>query len=238
MTVCTEYVSTRGGVPTANRELTEAFGAAGVSAHGRVARVDPGEPGRLRAEPAENVVVTGVEPVWGVTDGNGDPDTRALPLLLENLPPHIDVVIGNSRFGGGAGKWLAEHVYPDALYVHVLHTSPEVLDALRGKVDEGLRHAETERRLMAGADLVAGVGSLLSQEAGRSERAGEPGRPPPVHTIISDMVRSAGDPPPRPADREAFELLFQGRANDHLKGVGLPRQARGTPAGARASRRT
>ncbi|MFC7480531.1 glycosyltransferase [Luedemannella flava] len=236
MTVCDEYISTRGGVATANRDMTEAFGNAGVTVHGRVGVVDPARPGVLRFAPGENITVSGVEPVWGVHRADGTPDNRALPLLLEGLPAHVDVIVGNSRFGGGAAKWLAEHVYPGAKYVHVLHTAPEVLDALRGKVGEGLEHAATERKLMAGADLVAGVGALLAHEAGRLSAEANPGNPPPVHTIISDMIRSPGEPHARPADRDVFELLFQGRANDDLKGVDFlikvarELQAQGIPA--------
>lgn len=132
MTVSTEYWSNRGGVPTANRELTEAFGATGAEVYARVSTVDFANPDLARAEPAPGVHVVGTKRVWGVLDAKGEPDTRAMSMLPENLPPHVDVVVGHSRFSGGAARWLVEHVYPYAKYVHVLHTSPEVLDALRG----------------------------------------------------------------------------------------------------------
>lgn len=218
MTVSTEYWSNRGGVPTANRELTEAFGAAGAEVYARVSTVDFSNPELTHAQPTPGVHVIGVRHVWGVLDAKGEPDTRAMSMLPENLPPHVDVVVGHSRFSGGAAQWLVEHVYPDAKYIHVLHTSPEVLDALRGNPAEGLQHAQTERTLMRGADLVAGVGPLLGKEAARlSAEAAQVA--PPVHEIISDMPAVAGDPPPRPPDRAGFEILVQGRAGDPIKGV-------------------
>jgi hypothetical protein len=222
LTACTEYWSNKGGVPSANRDLTEAFGAAGADAYGLVSVVDPGRPGLMHAEPAERVRVLGAEPVWGVLDRKGAPDTRALFMLPEGVPAHVDAVVGHSRFSGGGAKWLAEHVFPDAKYVQVLHTSPEVLDALKGDA-EGLVHAQTERELMAGADVVAGVGPLLGAEARRLAGEGTAtGRtPPPAHTIIPDLPAREGNPPPRPADRVGYELLIQGRADDVIKGVKL-----------------
>jgi glycosyltransferase involved in cell wall biosynthesis len=227
MTTCTEWRSKLGGVPTANRELTEAFGAAGAEVYGRVSTVDFEDPSRTVLEPAANVRVLGVPEVWGVLDAKGLPDSRAMIMLLDNLPPHVDVVVGHSRFSGGAATWLVDHVYPNAKYVHVLHTSPEVLDALRGKPQEGLDHAETERLLMAKADLVAGVGPLLTQEATRlnldatrlrlEARPGDPSAL--VHEIISDMPANPTDPAGRPPDRVGYELTIQGRAGDAIKGV-------------------
>ncbi len=220
MTVCTEYNSTRGGVITANQEMARGFAMAGAEVYGRVSLVDPGQPGVTRAETGEGVHVRGVQEVWGVVDAKGLPDTRALSMLFENLPPHVDVIVGNSRFGGGAARILADHVYPDAKYVHVLHTSPEVLDAVRGDPAEGRGHAATERALMNGADLVAGIGPLLGEDAARlAAAAAGDGTPPPAHTVISDMPRNPVDPPLRPAGRTGIELYVQGRAGDPIKGV-------------------
>jgi glycosyltransferase involved in cell wall biosynthesis len=220
LTTCTEYHSDKGGIPTANKELTESFGSQGARAFGLVSTVDSARPEVMSAEPAPGVHVFGTEHVWGVLDEKGRPDTRAMLLLPDQVPAHVDVVIGHSRFSGGAARWLVDHVYPDAEYVHVLHTSPEVLDGLKGEPD-GPRHAQTERQLMAGADLVAGVGPLLGDDAARLAAEAVPHNPPPVHTIISDMPAKGGDPPARPADRVGYNLLVQGRAGDAIKGVDL-----------------
>jgi glycosyltransferase involved in cell wall biosynthesis len=219
MTTCTEWYSKLGGVITANRELTESFRAAGAETYSRVSIVDTEDATHTSAELVSGVHVVGAPHVWGVLDEKGGPDTRAMIMLLDNLPPHVDVVVGHSRFSGGAATWLVDHVYPDAKYVHVLHTSPELLDALRGNEAEGLRHAQTERQLMARADLVSGVGPLLWHEAARLSAEARPGDRPPVHEIISDMPASETLPPSRPADRSGFEIAVQGRAGDPIKGV-------------------
>jgi glycosyltransferase involved in cell wall biosynthesis len=217
MTTTTEWWSTRGGVPTANRELTESFLLADVPVHARASMVDGTDPGVRRAEPSPGLRVVGVPEVWGV-NSRGEPDTRALFIQPDGLPRDVDVIVGHSRFSGGSARWLADHVYPDAAYVHVLHTSPEVLDALRGDPAQGQQHARTERELMAGADLVAGVGPLLGAEAARLN-AESRAPAPRVHEIIPDMPRLPGDPPGRPADRQGYEVMVQGRAGDPIKAV-------------------
>ncbi|GIF04473.1 hypothetical protein Asi03nite_20110 [Actinoplanes siamensis] len=218
MTVCTEYDSDAGGVITANRELSESFRTAGAEVYGRVCLVSAERPHLTRLDTEQGIHVRGVHEVWGVLDENGRPDRRAMSMLLDNLPPDVDVIVGNSRFGGGAARILREHVYPGAKYVHVLHTSPEVLDAVRGKPGEGLDRAATERALMTGADLVTGIGPLLGREAARLAAEAVPGDPPPAHTIVSDMPRDTGPAPSRiPGDR--YELHVRGRADDTIKGV-------------------
>ncbi|WP_436522300.1 glycosyltransferase [Actinoplanes sp. HUAS TT8] len=217
MTVCTEYDSNAGGVITANRELSQSFRTNGAEVYGRVSLVSASEPHLTRHETEQGIHVRGVHDVWGVLDEKGQPDRRAMSMLLDNLPADVDVIVGNSRFGGGAARILQEHVYPEAKYVHVLHTSPEVLDGVRGKPGEGQDRAATERELMTGADLVTGIGPLLGQEAARLA-AGVPGETPPAHTIISDMPRDPGPAPSRtPGDR--YELHVRGRADDTIKGV-------------------
>jgi glycosyltransferase involved in cell wall biosynthesis len=211
MTTFVAWSSEAGGGATANRQLAESFAVAGAEVYVRV----PGEAGRIADQPRAGVHVVEAEPVWGIVDATGQPDRRALIMSLDHLPAHVDIVVGHSRFSGGAARWLAEHVYPNARYVHVLHSLPEQLDALRGTPADGVRHAATERVLMRDADLVAGVGPLLAREAARLSG----GPPPPVHTMISDMAAAPGEPPARPAGRTGFDMLIQGRVGDPLKGV-------------------
>jgi glycosyltransferase involved in cell wall biosynthesis len=101
--------------------------------------------------------------------------------------------------------------------VHVLHSLPEQLDALRGTPAEGRQHADTERVLMGRADVVVGVGPLLARHA--AELIGGP--PPPVHTMIPDLPAAPGDPPARRPDQRGYNVLVQGRLDDPLKGVDL-----------------
>jgi glycosyltransferase involved in cell wall biosynthesis len=225
MTAFVAWSSEAGGGATANREMAASFTAAGAEVYARVPH--GGEP---FTDPVSGAQVVGTRQVWGVND------LRALLMLPDNLPPHIDVIIGHSRFSGGAAVWLADHVYPQARYVHVLHSLPEQLDALRGTPADGRQHAATERVLMARADLVVGVGPLLARHA--AELSGGP--PPPVHTMIPDMTAAAGDPPARPPgqreptsergtseaeakpDRHSeVNILVQGRLDDPLKGVDI-----------------
>lgn len=208
MTTFVAWSSEHGGGATANREMAESFAAAGAEVYARVPST--GDPARQAfVDPVTGAHVVGVREVWGVHDA------RALLMLPDNLPPDVDVIVGHSRFSGGAAVWLAEHVYPNARYVHVLHSLPEQLDALRGTPDEGVQHAQTERALMSRADLVVGVGPLLADEAVRLSG----GPPPPVHTMISDMPASPGEPHRPPPDQRVYRVLVQGRLDDNLKGV-------------------
>ncbi|AEV82483.1 Ice nucleation protein [Actinoplanes sp. SE50] len=220
MTVCTEYDSNAGGVITANRELSESFRTAGAEVYGRVSLVSQSRPELTRLTTGQGIEVRGVREVWGVLDEKDRPDRRAMSMLLDNLPAEVDVIVGNSRFGGGAARVLQEHVYPEAKYVHVLHTSPEVLDGVRGLPAEGHDRAATERALMDGADLVTGIGPLLGQEAGRLAWEASPERPVPAHTIISDMPRDTGPAPSR-SPGGGYELHVRGRADDAIKGVDM-----------------
>ena len=203
MTAFVAWSSEGGGGATANRELAASFTAAGAVVYARVPGM--GEP---FTDPGSGAHVVGTRQVWGVKD------PRALLMLPDNLPARMDVVIGHSRFSGGAAVWLVEHVYPEARYVHMLHSLPEQLDALRGTPAEGRQHADTERVLMARADVVVGVGPLLARHA--AELSGVP-----AHTMIPDLPAAPGDPPARPPGQREYNILVQGRLDDPLKGVDL-----------------
>ncbi|MGH3681958.1 MAG: hypothetical protein ACRDT2_17115, partial [Natronosporangium sp.] len=114
MTTFVAWSSEGGGGATANRELATTFAAVGAEVYARVPAIGAGTQGPVFTDPDSGVRVVGSNPVWGVVDANGQPDRRAFIMLLDNLPPDIDVVVGHSRFSGGAAAWLAEHVYPDA----------------------------------------------------------------------------------------------------------------------------
>ncbi|MFG2642397.1 glycosyltransferase family 4 protein [Streptomyces sp. NPDC048370] len=131
-----------------------------------------------------------------------------------------DIIIGHSRFSGPAAAELRENWYPDARMVHFLHTSPERLPFFKGKTLEEAREkaahdSAIERETMARADVVAGVGPLLS-EASRQLSA-EGTHLPHSHEVIPgtriyDPVQH--DPAP-----ERLNLLLMGRVADPLKGV-------------------
>ncbi|MFD0143894.1 MULTISPECIES: glycosyltransferase [unclassified Streptomyces] len=131
-----------------------------------------------------------------------------------------DMIIGHSRFSGPAAAELRENWYQDARMVHFLHTSPERLPFFKGisheeAIEKGAQDSAIERETMARADVVAGVGPLLS-EASRQLSA-EGAHLPHSHEVIPgtriyDPVQH--DPAP-----ERLNLLLMGRAGDPLKGV-------------------
>ncbi|MFE9220768.1 glycosyltransferase family 4 protein [Streptomyces lavendulae] len=140
------------------------------------------------------------------------PESYGLPSPL-NDP--FDLVIGHSRFSGPAAAALRERWYPRARLVHFLHTSPVRLDWIKGRWEKGARNAVIERNAMRRADVITGVGELLTVEARRlSEQVV---RVPALHefvpgTEIGERVRG-------PHGGDTLKLLLPGRATDEIKGV-------------------
>jgi glycosyltransferase involved in cell wall biosynthesis len=97
--------------------------------------------------------------------------------------------------------------------VHFLHTAPEDLGRAQGKPEKGKLNAATERRLMAGADLVVGVGPLLAEHARRLA-----GQSASVHELIPGMDAQPMAQDSAGSGRPVQILLF-GRAGDPIKGV-------------------
>ncbi|MGQ4511969.1 eCIS core domain-containing protein [Streptomyces sp. DW26H14] len=140
------------------------------------------------------------------------PEAYGLPAARDAF----DMIIGHSRFSGPAAELMCFGWYPSARLVHFLHTSPVRLDKIKGEPEKGGRKARTERQVMREADLVSGVGPLLTKEAERLSQ--QIFRVPAVHEFVpgtevkTPLVHSA--PPPRRLD-----LLLPGRATDAIKGV-------------------
>ncbi len=142
-------------------------------------------------------------------------DPRTYGLADPQHEPY-DLIIGHSRFSGPAAVALRERWYPTARVAHFLHTSPERLDGLKGQPEKGVAKAGIERAVMKEADLVVGVGPLLTEEARRLSSQGG-GRVPGSHelvpgTKIDDLVQHAGP-------KERLNLLVMGRTDDPIKGV-------------------
>ncbi|MGW6864125.1 glycosyltransferase [Streptomyces sp. NPDC054904] len=131
-----------------------------------------------------------------------------------------DIIIGHSRFSGPAVAEMRENWYQDARVVHFLHTSPERLPFVKGLPLEVAREKAAEdtaieRETMARADVVAGVGPLLS-EASRGISA-EGANIPHSHEVIpGTRVHEPVQHGPVP---ERLNLLVMGRVDDPLKGV-------------------
>ncbi|MFE5964127.1 glycosyltransferase [Streptomyces sp. NPDC056463] len=131
-----------------------------------------------------------------------------------------DIIIGHSRFSGPAAAELRENWYQDARMVHFLHTSPERLPFFKGKPLEEAREkaakdSAVERETMERADVVAGVGPLLS-EASRQLSA-EGAHIPHSHEVIPGT--RIYDPVQHNPAPERLNLLLMGRVADPLKGV-------------------
>ncbi|WP_329456025.1 eCIS core domain-containing protein [Streptomyces sp. NBC_01497] len=140
------------------------------------------------------------------------PQAYGLPAARDAF----DIIIGHSRFSGPAAELMCFGWYPGARLVHFLHTSPVRLDKVNDKPGTGAQKARTERQVMREADLVSGVGPLLTQEAERLSQ--QIFRVAALHEFVpgteinSPLTHSA--PGPRRLD-----LLLPGRATDAIKGV-------------------
>ncbi|GAA1893125.1 glycosyltransferase family 4 protein [Streptantibioticus ferralitis] len=142
-------------------------------------------------------------------------DPRSYGLNDPQQEPY-DLIIGHSRFSGPAAAALRENWYPDARVAHFLHTSPERLDEVKGQPEKGAAKAAVEREVMQKADLVVGVGPLLTEEAQRLSAQGG-GRLPDSHELvpgtgIEELVQHSGP-------KERLNLLLMGRTDDPIKGV-------------------
>ncbi|MEU6171819.1 DUF4157 domain-containing protein [Streptantibioticus parmotrematis] len=169
-----------------------------------------------------NVSVPGVKEGRDRLDvvAGGSPAQHGLPAARQAF----DIVIGHSRFSGPAAQKIRDAWYPGARLVHFLHTSPVRLDKIKRKPKEGVEKAIKERKAMRRADLVAGVGSLLTKEAERLSETVV--RVPALHDFVPGT--EVGTPvEPSLANQAKYllhlprklKVLLPGRATDEIKGV-------------------
>ncbi|MFG3001340.1 glycosyltransferase family 4 protein [Streptomyces sp. NPDC048340] len=209
-----------GGVPVFNMELCKGlaqrhdvtlltvdpddrYDAASMGRqHGdtRIVNVPDFTPGREPREALESLVK-------GSPAGYG--------LLAPGDEP-FQLVIGHSRFSGPAAKSIREQWFPDARLIHFLHTSPVRLDKIKNRWEKGARNAVSERRIMHRADLVTGVGALLTAECERL--SDQVLHVPGLHefvpgTEIGELIAGPH------GGAERVDLLLPGRATDEIKGV-------------------
>lgn len=143
----------------------------------------------------------------------GSPDGYGLPAP-GGEPFHL--VIGHSRFSGPAAKAIREKWYPTARLVHFLHTSPVRLDKIKGRWEKGAKNAVAERRVMHQADLVTGVGALLTAECERL--SDQVLHVPGLHEFVPGTEIGTLVEGPHGGARRV-DLLLPGRATDEIKGV-------------------
>ncbi|MFC7331136.1 glycosyltransferase family 4 protein [Marinactinospora rubrisoli] len=157
-------------------------------------------------------------------DGVADvPHARLVGLGRRHRPEDIglggaseryDLVVAHSLFLDAAATELRRLWYPGTPVAHVLHTAPERYQTLLGRPEEGRSAAHHLRRVMSRADILGGVGRLLTDEAVRLGQGS--GRTHPSHEIVPGAeIRSPGGIPPLD---DGMVVTFRGRLGDPIKG--------------------
>jgi glycosyltransferase involved in cell wall biosynthesis len=139
---------------------------------------------------------------------------RDLTAFLADLPESVDLVIGHGHGGGMAAVHAAEHGYPDAKCVHLLHLLPMAFYTLAHDTKHGRARLAANIYMARHSDLVSGVGPVLAAEAlVSSSMAGRAS----IHELRPSLTM-AGQPPLPSPDAPERVLLF-GRTDDPLKGA-------------------
>lgn len=219
--VADEWYSHTGGISTFNREFARAFSAAGCD----VQVVIPDAQGRERDDAlAEGVTLITPVPIPGVV---------GLALLLTR--PQLadsdwtpDLIVGHGRILGPYAYALQNQFFPRAKRLHVVHTDAEQLEMVkeqpegRSAVLIADERRELEAEMALSADLVAGVGPLLTERI-KDEMRGDGRDEPPVIEILPglrDWGATVSDPPAR------RQVLLIARAEDvRSKGIDLAAKA-------------
>jgi glycosyltransferase involved in cell wall biosynthesis len=198
-----------GGGPFAvNREVSQSLARLGHHVTTRVTTPTPAH---------DLVDIQVLPPVPGISD------QRAQLLRADNLPRDIDLIIGHGRFSGGAAAYLRDNFYPNAKVVHFMHVTADEMDRGRGNPMQSNEHTNTERQIVERADLVVGVGPLLTEEGRRLARMCE--KPPPVVEMTPGMVSET--PAQRDPNQRLMNLLVFTRTDDHLKGADIAARTAG-----------
>ncbi|MEU1377281.1 glycosyltransferase [Streptomyces triculaminicus] len=207
-----------GGIPVFNQHLTEALARQhDVTLFTAKPDTIPHEGARMVSTPDRpNKDVEWHD--WLEQNVAQDPRSHGLPDPQDRP---FDLIIGHTRFSGPAATELRDRWYPDARVAHFLHTSPERLPWVKYADDpekaqsKSARDAGIERKLMDRADVVVGVGPLLTREAERLASSGD--HVPGSHQLIpgvkiEELVQRA-------PHEGRLNLLVMGRTDDPLKGV-------------------
>jgi len=198
-----------GGGPFAvNREVSLALAEMGHHVTARVTTADA-------QDVHPNIDIQVLEPVPGISD------TRAQLLRAERLPKDIDLILGHGRFSGGAAGYLRDNFYPTAKVVHFMHVTADEMDRGRGNPEQSNQHTRTEQKLVERADLVVGVGPVLTDEGRRLARMCE--KPPPVAQLNPGMRMET--PAVHDPNQRTKNLLVFTRTDDPLKGADIAARA-------------
>ncbi|WP_409430279.1 glycosyltransferase family 4 protein [Mycobacterium sp. SMC-16] len=214
-----EWSSSHGGLSTVNRELAVALAARGADVTVDVPAASSDD---RDAASGVNVNLVSPLPVPGLTPRELL-CTRPVTVPADYYP---DVVIGHGRVLGPHAEALRGQFYPNAKRVHIVHTDAESLEAAketpggpsRMSLSDDRRELETE--LAITADLVVGVGPLLTGAIEHSMRGR--GRPMPKVIELTPGLRDWGEviDPEDPPQRN--QVLVLARAEDPVsKGLDI-----------------
>jgi D-inositol-3-phosphate glycosyltransferase len=219
--VADEWRSGHGGISTVNRELATALAAAGVEAAVLVPRASETD---IRAASDLNVaLVTPARP-----PGLNDREALLLRPVFADSDWRPDVIVGHGRLLGPYAAAQQQQFFPDARRVHFVHTDAEQLEAAkevpggRSNMVSAEERRTLERDLARSADLVVGVGPLLTETI--SDELIGPGTPPSVICLVPGLRESfdtSVSPPP-----VKNRVLLVGRADDfQSKGIDIAAEA-------------
>jgi glycosyltransferase involved in cell wall biosynthesis/tetratricopeptide (TPR) repeat protein len=159
LVLATEWLATRGGLSTFNRELCIALAREG---HEVVCVVPQIAQGEVEAARNANVSLIAARPTVG----------DSVSGLMRKLPINDfnpDLVIGHGRITGQAARAQKEDHYPNAKRIHFIHMAPAEIEWYKDKDDAAQMADQREKMeldLSKDADLVAAVGPRLHLEIG------------------------------------------------------------------------
>ncbi|MCX4732728.1 zeta toxin family protein [Streptomyces sp. NBC_01363] len=170
---CTEWDPHKGGIVAVNRNLVEGLAAAGHEVFVRVGHEVPQD------APGERIHLIGPRQY---DPGKGEQEQ--LVYGGEDLPQDVDAIIGHSRYSGPEALQVRDQQYVDTPYVQVVHMVTGALARVANRPDLEVEFEGIERRMVAAADMVAGVGPVLADEARRIAVTNPGDYSPAIHEIV------------------------------------------------------
>lgn len=204
---CTEWDPHKGGIVAVNRNLVEGLAAAGHEVFVRVGHEVPPD------LPGDRIHLIGPRQY-----DPGRSEQEQLVYDGEELPSDVDAIIGHSRYSGPEALRVRDERYPDTPFVQVVHMVTGALARVAKRPDLEVEFEGIERRMVASADMVAGVGPALAEEAHRLAVTNPGDHVPAVHQIIPGVPFEEQRLPPWDGERTRHVLLV-GRGDAPQKGA-------------------